>query len=142
MIKNNRIPNFLLHGDVIWLQQDILNADPLIHKTAPIRTSGGKRPFVVDHSGNGRACVAPLTRSPGKGGRLWIAPSWRRGGDFKWHHGDIYLNDGANTFEGPEVALRRAYCGNGITWTKYGWITAEGMEAIRREIGFYRPEAS
>ncbi|WP_157214507.1 hypothetical protein [Polaromonas sp. CF318] len=67
--------------------------------------------------------------------RLFIEPKWRQHGSDKWKEDNQYLNDGLNTFLGPNVAfLRAAAKESPFNMYRRPKINAEGVAAILFEV--------
>lgn len=91
-------------------------------------------PFVCVEHKDGRSTWTPLTGDH-RPERLPIDPKWRREGSKLWKEADQFLNDGRNTFVGPDEAFIRAGAKeNPFEKYKRPYITAEGVNAIIKEI--------
>src|SRR5690606_3729365 len=91
-------------------------------------------PFVCVQAADGRSVWSPLTQDF-RPERLEIDKKWRREGSTVWREHDQYLNDGRNTFVGPNEAFVRAGAKE-MPFKGYRrpYVTAEGVEAILSEI--------
>ena len=119
-------------GLVLWLDQEMLMDDPTVDETFPQRY-GTVRPFVcVDVTGD-RSTWTPLTGQH-RDERLLIEREWRSGGELPWRVGDTYLNDGANTYTGPNSAFVAANDTERTLPAKRARIKPDGMAAVRAEI--------
>lgn len=110
--------------------------DPTVEESFPQRY-GSVRPFVcVDINGD-RSTWTPLTGQH-RDERLFIEREWRSGGELPWRVNDTYLNDGANTYTGPNDAFVAANASERTLPAKRARIKPEGMVAVREEIEVQR----
>jgi hypothetical protein len=118
-------------GAVAYYDSDlVLNDDRISDAGLPLRDG----PLICVQSVNGRSVWCPLT-TQFRPERLLIRAEWRLKGSQKWREDDIYLNDGANTFVGPDEAFVAA-AANEIPFTVIDRprVSMAGVEAIIVEI--------
>lgn len=126
-------PHEIRVGSLAYLDHQLLLADPEIeHANVGIDRPG---PFVCIEHRDGRSTWAPLTTEH-REERLFIDPRWRREGSRLWKTENQYLNDGHNTFVGPDAAFLRAGTNENL-FTRYRrpYITPAGIKAIIGEVG-------
>lgn len=91
-------------GAVAYFDVTTLNSDARI--TKPQHPTTRPSPFVCFEAANGRSAWAAITtRQRPDGKRLEIQRAWRVGGSIQWNTDDLYLNDGACTYTGPDHAF-------------------------------------
>ena len=119
-------------GSLAYFDHELLLAQPDIeHANLGLDRPG---PFVCVQVKDGKSVWSPLTQDF-RPERLAIDPKWRREGSTVWREQDQYLNDGRNTFAGPNEAFVRAGAKE-LPFRGYRrpYITAEGVQAILEEI--------
>jgi hypothetical protein len=91
-------------GAVSYFEVDSLNRDSRI--TKPMFPTSRAGPFVCFEAQDGRSAWAAITsRQRADGKRLEIPRTARTGGSEKWRDVDLFLNDGACTYTGPDQAF-------------------------------------
>lgn len=123
-------------GLVLWLDQQMLMEDPTVQETFPQRY-GTVRPFVCVAVTGDQSTWTPLTGQH-RDERMPIEREWRSGGELPWRVGETYLNDGANTYTGPNSSFVAANGTERTLPTKRARISDVGVEAVRAEIGRQR----
>jgi hypothetical protein len=119
-------------GLVAFLDQGKLMADPDVIETYP-QASGIIRPFVCFEVGGGKSAWSPLTGTV-RPERLEILRAWRSGGLPGWLKAPNYLNDGANTYRGPNASFVAASLGERTAAGSRAYINADGQAAVAAEI--------
>lgn len=119
-------------GSLAYLDHKLLlNETEVRHGNFGIDRPG---PFVCIQREGAQSTWTPLTQDH-RPERLVIDPKWRRNGSDVWRKQDQYLNDGRNTFIGPNEAFVRAGAKeNPFQRYKRPYITAEGVQAIITEV--------
>lgn len=119
-------------GLVVFVDPQQLLADARVcHTKDPPTSRSG--PFVCTSSGSGHSTWAPLTTEPRRE-RLLLEREWLSGGHRQWLRDDQYLNDGANTWTGPDDAFVTASHAELTGPSNRARVSATGMEAIQQEI--------
>lgn len=118
-------------GAVAYFEADAISRDDRVDKPVPPSRTG---PCVCVQAANGRSVWSPLTTQFRKE-RLLIAQPWRLEGSQKWQNDNIYLNDGANTYVGPDQAfVDAAKDETPFTVINRPRIADDGVKAIIKEI--------
>lgn len=125
----------ILPGLVAFLDQPMIEMDRRVSRTKKL-PDANPRLFVCYARSGDTSEWSPITTRQRPTGyqRLRIERQWRSGGDPQWLRDDQYLNDGANTYRGPNRAfvdashLERTEPGNRAR------VSAEGIGAILAEI--------
>jgi hypothetical protein len=91
-------------------------------------------PFVCVQMKDGASAWCPIT-GEFRPERLPLKKQWRRFGSDKWKEDDQYLNDGLNTFVGPNEAFVRAGAKE-VPFTQYRRprVSADGVAAMLEEV--------
>lgn len=119
-------------GLVLWLDQQMLMDDPQVLETLP-QHHGNMRPFLCVEVDGDRSTWTPLT-SQYRDERLEIEWTWRSGSGDEWRVGETYLNDGANTYTGPNTSFEAASHAERTTPSNRAGISPTGVDAVRAEI--------
>lgn len=92
-------------------------------------------PFVCVQVQGDRSVWSPVTTSSNQPDRLKFDTKWKRDGSPAWRNNDQYLNDGRNTFIGPNAAfLRAAADEQPFSPNRRPWLTVDGQDAVLAEI--------
>lgn len=119
-------------GLVSHLDQTMLSNDPAVLDTYP-QKSTELRPFVCVAVNGEQSTWAPLT-STFRRERLEIKDQWRHGGIDMWRDRVCYLNDGANTYTGPNASFLAASAQELTDRPTRSQMSAEGVTAVAAEI--------
>ena len=125
-------PNELQAGLVAHLDQTMLTNDPAVLDTYPQRDTE-LRPFVCVAVDGDTSTWAPLT-STFRRERLRIEDAWRTGGIDMWRDRVCFLNDGANTYSGPNTSFMAASVQELTDAATRSRMALDGVEAVVAEI--------
>ena len=125
-------PEEIVVGLVSHLDQTMLTNDPDIIDTYPQKTTE-LRPFVCVKVDGEKSVWAPLS-STYRRERLKIKDEWRQGGIDMWRNRRCYLNDGANTYHGPNTSFIAASINELTTPGTRSQMSLEGIDAVLSEI--------
>jgi hypothetical protein len=119
-------------GAIAYFDISLLSNDPSIKKPAfpPNRPS----PFICFQAQNGQSAWAVVTTQYRRE-RLVLEKAWRVEGSVQWRTDDLYLNDGACTYVGPDQSFVNA----GVHETPFTTINrpqliALGVAAVLAEV--------
>lgn len=126
------LPEELSAGVVAYFDVEKLNGDQCVSSPASPTTRNG--PFLCVQVVEGQSTWTPLTWTY-RPERLYIEPEWREGGTTAWHKGTPYLNDGAITYVGENIAFVEASTGADTYKPETRQrVNAAGMQAVLNEI--------
>jgi len=125
-------PGEVRPGLVAHLDQTRLTNDASVLDRHPQRDTE-PRPFVCVCVNGGQSTWAPLT-STFRRERLKIEAAWRTGGIDMWRDRVCYLNDGANTYSGPDSSFLAASAEELTDAATRSRMAAEGVAAVKAEI--------
>jgi hypothetical protein len=128
-------PNEIVEGAVAYFRVEILNADKDVLRLEPTPRDG---PFVCFQVEGGWSAWAPLTTQgpPERPERIEIRAEWKLRGSVEWRGTAQYLNDGRNTYVGPNASFVAAAASEltfepGVLRPR---VTADGVAAVLAEV--------
>jgi hypothetical protein len=127
-------------GLVAFLDRAQLNGNGTIAKTGSVLSSNDERLLVCLEVAGDSSTWTPLT-TEWRRERLYIDPNWRTGGDPvcsggfpQWLLVDQFLQDGANTYQGPTTAFVAASWRECTEASSRSRLTQDGIMAIKAEV--------
>ena len=122
------LTNEISVGAVAYFDTALLNGDPRLIK--PQYPANRASPFVCFQINGTDSAWAVITTQYRKE-RLEISKPWRQEGSIQWKTDDLYLNDGACTYTGPNQAFVDAAINETpFTTINRPQVTPDGIAAI------------
>jgi hypothetical protein len=120
-------------GSIAYFDDKLLLAETDVkHRDVHLDRPG---PFVCVQVQGDKSVWSPVTTSSNQPDRLKFDARWKRDGSPAWRNNDQYLNDGFNTFIGPNAAFLRAAAGEQpFSPNRRPWLNADGQAAVLVEI--------